>query len=85
MQTNFLIDRLIIRSFKSIVDQEIPLGYVNVFIGANGSGKSNILEALGVLAAAASGRIDDESLQRRGVRPGGPGYTKVPYLLNILG
>lgn len=79
MKTNNLIDRLIIRSFKSIVDQEIALGHVNVFIGANGSGKSNILEALGVLSAAASGRVDDESLQRRGVRPGVPRLYKSTF------
>jgi len=71
-----LIDKLTVRSFKSIVDQEIELGQFNVFIGANGSGKSNLLEALGVLSAAAFGRVDDESLLRRGVRPGVPRLYK---------
>ncbi|MBF0508272.1 MAG: AAA family ATPase, partial [Deltaproteobacteria bacterium] len=79
MENDSFITRLIIRSFKSIVDQEIDLGLVNVFIGANGSGKSNILEALGVLSAAASGRVDDESLQRRGVRPGVPRLYKSAF------
>ncbi|MDJ0837358.1 MAG: AAA family ATPase [Acidobacteriota bacterium] len=74
-----MIDRIRIRSFKSIVDQEIELGSVNVFIGANGSGKSNILEALGVLSAAAFGRVDDESLLRRGVRPGVPRLYKSAF------
>ncbi|MBF0550508.1 MAG: AAA family ATPase [Deltaproteobacteria bacterium] len=87
MENDSFITRLIIRSFKSIVDQEIELGLVNVFIGANGSGKSNVLEALGVLSAAASGRVDDESLQRRGVRPGVPRLYKsafeVPFPLHI--
>ncbi len=32
------------------------------------AGKSNLLEALGVLSAAVSGRVDDEALLRRGVR-----------------
>lgn len=71
-----LIDTFKIRSFKSIVDEEIDLGQINVFIGANGSGKSNLLEALGVLSAAVSGRVDDESLLRRGVRPGVPRLYK---------
>lgn len=71
-----MISRLHIESFKSLVDVEIDLGQINVFIGANGSGKSNILEALGVLSAAASGRVDDESLLRRGVRPGVPALFK---------
>ena len=70
------------------VELKLELGRVNVLIGANGSGKSNVLEALGVLGAAASGRVDDESLLRRGVRPGVPrlykaafgGLTKVPHI-----
>jgi hypothetical protein len=70
-----------IERFKSIVDLAIDLGRVNVFIGANGSGKSNILEAVGVLGAAASGRVDDESLLRRGVRPGVPGLYKTAFQL----
>ncbi len=77
--SDFLISKLTIRFFKSIADQEIPLGNVNAFIGANGSGKSNVLEALGVLSAAASGRVDDEALQRRGVRPGVPRLYKSAF------
>jgi energy-coupling factor transporter ATP-binding protein EcfA2 len=61
-----------VESFKSLENVEVELGRVNVFIGANGSGKSNLLEALGVLGAAANGRVDDEALLRRGVRPGYP-------------
>ncbi|MCB1781343.1 MAG: ATP-binding protein, partial [Candidatus Competibacteraceae bacterium] len=48
-------------------------------IGANGVGKSNILEAIGVLGAAANGTVDDESLLRRGVRPGVPGLYKTSF------
>ena len=59
-------------------------------VGANGVGKSNVLEALGVLGAAANGVVDDESLLRRGVRAGLPrfcgglagyfGYDAVRYI-----
>ena len=66
-----MITKFKIHFFKSIEDTELELGNINVFIGANGSGKSNLLEALGVLAAAAYGRVDQESLVRRGCRPGG--------------
>ncbi len=59
-----------IHSFKSLERTELEFGVINVFVGPNGAGKSNLLEALGVLAAAANGRVDDESLLRRGVRPG---------------
>jgi predicted ATPase len=67
------------RAFKSLETVEIDLGLVNVFIGANGSGKSNLLEAVGVLGAAANGRVDDEALLRRGVRPGVPALYKSSF------
>ena len=60
-----MIRQLSIERFKSLVKLDIELGRINVFIGANGSGMSNILEALGVLGSAAFGRVDDETLQRR--------------------
>src|SRR5690242_21073363 len=44
---------------------KLSLGQVNVFVGANGSGKSSLLEALGVLGAAADGRVDDTRLKER--------------------
>ncbi len=65
-----MIERVTIQKFKSIRHAVLELGRVNVFIGANGSGKSNLLEAIGVLGAAASGQVDHEALLRRGVRPG---------------
>ncbi len=66
-----VINKFTVKDFKSIESAELDLGCVNIFIGANGSGKSNLLEAFGVLAAAAFGRVDNESLVRRGCRPGG--------------
>lgn len=68
--------------FKTLVELKLDLGQVNVFVGANGSGKSNLLEALGVLGAAAYGRVDDESLLRRGVRPGVPKLYKTAFPLS---
>ncbi len=41
-----MLTQLQIKNFKSILDDTIELGRVNVFIGENGCGKSNILEAL---------------------------------------
>ena len=63
-----MIETICIKSFKSLESVEIDLGRINVFIGANGSGKSNLLEAIGLLSAAANGRVDAEALMRRGVR-----------------
>lgn len=74
-----MIRTLHVENFKSLVRVEIELGRVNVFIGANGCGKSNLLEAVGILGAAAFGRVDDESLLRRGVRPGVPRLYKSAF------
>ena len=74
-----MIKKLTVESFKSLEKVEVDLGAVNVFIGGNGSGKSNLLEAVGVLSAAANGRVDDEALLRRGVRPGVPKLYKSAF------
>lgn len=74
-----MITTLHVESFKTLADVTLPLGHINLLIGANGCGKSNILEAIGVLGAAASGRVDDESLLRRGVRPGVPALYKSSF------
>jgi hypothetical protein len=68
-----------IDGFKSILSLRLELGRVNCLIGANGVGKSNILEAIGVLGAAANGTVDDEALLRRGVRPGLPRLYKSSF------
>ena len=46
-----------IQNFKSLYDVSLEPGRVNVFIGANGSGKSSVLEAIGVLSAAMTDRV----------------------------
>ena len=74
-----MLESLSIRTFKSLEDVTVDLGLVNVFIGANGSGKSNLLEALGVLSAAADGKVDDQTLLARGVRPGLPAFYKSAF------
>ena len=63
-----MVDRIDIKNFKSIAQAYMPLGRVNVFIGANGSGKSNILEAVGMAAAIRNGEVALDSLVQRGVR-----------------
>ena len=74
-----VLETLTVRTFKSLEDVTVDLGLVNVFIGANGSGKSNLLEALGVLSAASDGKVDDQSLLARGVRPGLPALYKTAF------
>lgn len=63
-----MLKKLRIENYKSIDKLELNLGRVNVFIGENGSGKSNILEAIALGAAAASNKLDNEFLAPRGIR-----------------
>ncbi|MEM7532191.1 MAG: AAA family ATPase [Chloroflexota bacterium] len=68
-----MLDKISVQGFKSIYDiQDLELGQVNVFIGANGSGKSNFLEAVGILSAAIDGRVNAKNILERGVRHGNP-------------
>ncbi len=68
-----------VKGFKSLYDIEFEPGYLNILIGANGSGKSNLLEAIGVLGAAASGTINEDTLSSRGVRLGQPAIYKSAF------
>ena len=47
-----MLKKLTVERFKSIRYATLDLGRINLFIGGNGAGKSNILEATGVLSAA---------------------------------
>lgn len=74
-----MLETFSVRAFKSLENVTVDLGLVNVFIGANGSGKTNLLEALGVLSAAADGKVDAQTLLARGVRPGVPALYKSAF------
>jgi len=74
-----MIRSISVAYFKSIEAAKIELGNLNVFVGANGSGKSNLLEAIGVLSAAADGKVNDQTLLQRGVRPGVPRLYKSAF------
>ena len=63
-----MIERVHIKNFKSIYDLDINVGRVNLFIGENGSGKSNLLEALVFVSASQSNKLDNEFLVSRGLR-----------------
>ena len=45
-----MIENLSIKNFKSIKDLSIDCKRINLFIGEPNAGKSNILEALGVMS-----------------------------------
>lgn len=63
-----MISEIRIRNFKSIHDLRLKLGRVTVLIGENGSGKSNLLEAIGFAGCAAANKLDNAVLASRGIR-----------------
>lgn len=63
-----MIREITVKGFKSLENLELGLGRVTVLIGENGSGKSNILESIALLGAAAADKLDNEFLVSRGIR-----------------
>ncbi len=63
-----MIKEIKIENFKSIQSLNLELGRLNVFIGANGSGKSNILEGIAIGSVTAARKLDTNILSSKGVR-----------------
>jgi predicted ATPase len=74
-----MLTELRIRNFKSIRDVELTLGRINVFIGENGCGKSNLLEAVALTGAAVGGKLDNEFLASRGIRLTEPQHMRSAF------
>ena len=63
-----MIRQIQVTNYKSIMDLTFRPARVTVLIGANGSGKSNILEAIALASAASQDKLDNEFLISRGIR-----------------
>ena len=63
-----MIRKLRINNYKSLHDLTLEVGRFNVFIGENGCGKSNLLEAIALAGAAEADKLDNEFLSPRGIR-----------------
>ena len=74
-----MLKKLTVERFKSIRQAEVGLGRINLFIGGNGAGKSNVLEAIGVLSASADRGVGDTDLSRKGVRITPPELMKSAF------
>lgn len=74
-----LVGEVTIQNYKSIRKLALDLGRVNVLIGANGSGKSNILEAIAYGAAGAQNKLDNEYLAPRGIRVVEPRFMRCAF------
>ncbi len=77
-----MIKEIKIENFKSIQSLNLELGQLNVFIGANGSGKSNILEGIALASAAKENKLDTEFLYARGVRVDDDLYMPSAFKIN---
>ncbi len=75
-----MLRKLSIKNYKSIYDDAIELGRINIFIGENGCGKTNILEALGMASASKAMELHVEGLSNRGVRIAKPSLTFSSFL-----
>lgn len=75
-----MLTELTIHGFKSIRQvTPIEFGRVNLFIGGNGVGKSNILEAIGLVSACVNREITSDELNKKGVRLSVPTLFKAAF------
>jgi len=74
-----MIKEIHIKNYKSIQKLKMPIGQLTVLIGENGSGKTNILEAVALASAAASDKLDNEFLSARGIRITDPKFMRSAF------
>jgi predicted ATPase len=79
-----MIREIKIENYKSIQKLKLSLGRVTVFIGENGCGKSNILEAIALASAAANDKLDNEFLVSRGIRVTEPQFMRSAFEKNNI-
>lgn len=61
------ITRVVLRNYKSIGSCDVRLGPLSYLVGANGSGKSNFLDALHLVHDALAGSLDNALNERGGL------------------
>ena len=74
-----MIRQIRIENYKSIHKLKLNLGRFNVLIGENGSGKTNILEAIALSSAASNDKLDNEFLAARGIRVTDPIFMRAAF------
>ena len=78
-----MYERLAINHFKSIEHADITLGRVNVLVGTNGSGKSNIVDALRFIRDALMFGLDRAVSDRHGIESIRQWSPTRPYQLGL--
>ena len=79
-----MIQKIEIENFKSIDKLSIDLSRFNVLIGANGSGKSNILEAIAFASCALTGKLENGDFALKGVRINEPRFYRSGFNVEKL-
>lgn len=74
-----MLRSLNVSRFKTIKSEQLEFGRVNLFIGGNGAGKSNILEAIGLVSACFDRGLGDSDLGRKGMRLTPPELMKSSF------
>lgn len=67
MKTTTFLKRVVLRNYKSIAHCDVRLSALTYLVGANGSGKSNFLDALHLVRDALSGSLDNAMNERGGL------------------
>ena len=67
MKSPIFLTRVVLRNYKSIGACDVRLGPLTYLVGANGSGKSNFLDALHLVRDALSGSLDNALNERGGL------------------
>ena len=74
-----MLEELTISRFKSIKNLKLDFGQVNLFIGGNGTGKTNLLEAVGLLSACLGRGLGDTDIGTTGLRITPPELMKSSF------
>lgn len=64
---NVFLTRVVLRNYKSISTCDVRLGPLTYLVGANGSGKSNFIDALHLVRDALAGSLDNALNERGGL------------------
>jgi predicted ATPase len=67
MKSPVFLTRVVLRNYKSIGSCDIRLQQLTYFVGANGSGKSNFLDALHLVRDALTGSLSNALNERGGI------------------
>jgi len=65
-----MIKRLKVKGYKSLRDMEVRFEPLNIILGPNAAGKSNLLDALNLFAANTPAVVSDITRECRGGRIG---------------